>query len=91
MNLFLPIQPTNICRDSRNAENIGHKPQSLLKEMKVKIMCTTDDPTSPLKYHLAGSERNRGNKLFLPGRRDKAMNIEKKDWKTFGAADGRTL
>ena len=59
------------------------KPQSLLKEMKVKIMCTTDDFTSTLEYHRQAAKEIEGIKILPTWRPDRAMNIEKKDWKTF--------
>lgn len=59
------------------------KPQSLLKDMKVKIMCTTDDPTSSLEYHQQAAKEIEGIQILPTWRPDRAMNIEKKDWKTF--------
>lgn len=59
------------------------KPQSLLKEMNVKIMCTTDDPDSTLEYHKRAAEEIEGIKILPTWRPDKAMNIEKENWPQF--------
>ncbi|MFP4016061.1 MAG: glucuronate isomerase [Halanaerobiales bacterium] len=61
------------------------KPQQLLKDMYVKIMCTTDDPTSTLEYHQKAAEEIDGVSILPTWRPDRAMNIEKEDWKTFVA------
>lgn len=59
------------------------KPQRLLKDMKVKIMCTTDEPTSSLEYHQQAKKEIDGIKILPTWRPDKAMNIEKENWKGF--------
>ena len=59
------------------------KPRSLLREMNVKIMCTTDEPTSILEYHQRAAKEIEGIKILPTWRPDKAMNIEKKNWKSF--------
>ncbi|MFW6007088.1 MAG: glucuronate isomerase [Halanaerobiales bacterium] len=56
-------------------------PQNLLKEMNVKIMCTTDDPDSLLTYHKKAAEEVDGIKILPTWRPDKAMNIDKDVWK----------
>lgn len=59
------------------------KPQRLLKEMNVQIMCTTDDPTSDLEYHKRAREEIEGVRILPTWRPDKAMNIDKASWKGF--------
>jgi len=59
------------------------KPQRLLRDMNVKIMCTTDDPTSTLEYHQEAAKEIEGIQILPTWRPDRAMNIEKKDWKVF--------
>ncbi|KUK82387.1 MAG: Uronate isomerase, partial [Petrotoga mobilis] len=58
------------------------KPQRLLKEMNVEIMCTTNDPTEDLSYHEKAKDIG-GIKILPTWRPDKAMNIEKENWKEF--------
>ena len=59
------------------------KPQNLLKEMNVEIMCTTDDPDSTLKYHKKAQKEVDGVSIRPTWRPDKAMNIDKEGWKEF--------
>lgn len=59
------------------------KPQVLLKEMNVQIMCTTDDPTSDLEYHKRAKEEIEEIVILPTWRPDKAMNIDKAIWKDF--------
>lgn len=59
------------------------KPQNLLKEMKVEVMCTTDEPTSTLEYHQKAAEEISGVKILPTWRPDKGVNIEKEEWKDF--------
>lgn len=59
------------------------KPQRLLKDMNVKIMCTTDDPTSTLEFHQQAASEIEGVSILPTWRPDKAMNIEQKAWHDF--------
>jgi glucuronate isomerase len=59
------------------------KPQKLLKDMKVEIMCTTDDPTSDLAYHKQVREEIDSICILPTWRPDKVMNIDKKIWRNF--------
>ena len=56
------------------------KPQNLLKEMNVEIMCTTDEPYSLLEDHKRAKEEVEGVKILPTWRPDKIMNIEHKNW-----------
>ncbi len=53
------------------------KPQNLIKNSKVKLICTTDDPSSDLKYHklLKKNEAERGFKVLPAMRPDKSLNL----------------
>ena len=59
------------------------KPQQLLQEMKVTVMCTTDQPTSDLRYHQQASKEIKTIRILPTWRPDQAMNIEKKGWIEF--------
>lgn len=59
------------------------KPQRLLNDMNVKIMCTTDEPTSTLEYHQEAAKNIDGIRILPTWRPDKAMNIEQGIWKGF--------
>ncbi len=58
------------------------RPQSLLKKMNVEILSTTDDPRDDLLYHEKAKTLD-GIKITPTWRPDKAMNIEKKEWKSY--------
>lgn len=53
------------------------RPRQLLQRMNVKVVCTTDDPASDLKYHkmLKKEEHQNGFKVLPAMRPDKAFNI----------------
>ncbi len=56
------------------------KPQSLLKEMKVQVMCTTDEPYSLLEDHKKAADQVDGVKILPTWRPDKIMNVQNKGW-----------
>ncbi len=57
-------------------------PQKVLRRMNVKILSTTDDPTDSLEFHEKASTIE-GIKITPTWRPDKAMNIEKEEWKRY--------
>jgi glucuronate isomerase len=59
------------------------RPQNVLKDMNVEILCTTDDPTSSLKYHKKAKKEIDTPKILPTWRPDKAMKIENNLWKDF--------
>ncbi|HHT24222.1 MAG TPA: glucuronate isomerase [Clostridiaceae bacterium] len=54
--------------------------RNLLLRMNVKVLCTTDDPTSDLKYHLAMRDEGFSIKVLPTFRPERAMAIEKPDF-----------
>ena len=53
------------------------RPQTLIKNSNVKIVCTTDDPADDLKYHALLAKEKDFDCRVLPGfRPDKALGIE---------------
>ncbi|MCF8362023.1 MAG: glucuronate isomerase [Prolixibacteraceae bacterium] len=50
--------------------------QSLLKKVKVDTLCTTDDPSDDLKYHIQLANDKPGFKTLPTWRPDKAMNAD---------------
>jgi len=56
------------------------KPQSLLKEMNVEVMCSTDDPIDSLEHHRALKESDCKTKILPTWRPDKSMRINKEDF-----------
>jgi len=59
------------------------RPQNILKEMNVEILCTTDEITSDLQYHEKTNKEIDTPKILPTWRPDKAMKIENNLWKDF--------
>lgn len=53
--------------------------RNLLRKMKVKVVCTTDDPVDSLEFHKQVKEDGYEMKLFPAFRPDKAMNVDDAD------------
>ncbi len=66
-------------RDQLNKPEM--RPQSVLKDMKVEIMCTTDNPTVQLPYHEQARTEIKDTKIFPTWRPDKVMNVDKESWR----------
>ena len=49
--------------------------QGLLKKMKVKVVCTTDDPADTLEYHRAFAKQGHPTKMLPAFRPDKALAV----------------
>jgi len=64
------------------------RPQQLLEKMRVEIMCTTDDPSSDLKWHAKAEEELSNLRMLPTWRPDRAMNIQKPGWRNFVEAMG---
>ncbi|MBA1395038.1 glucuronate isomerase, partial [Lactobacillus sp. XV13L] len=58
------------------------KPRNLIKNMNVKIVCTTDDPASDLHYHkLINEEEDKNGFKVLPAMRpDNLIQIDKSNY-----------
>lgn len=50
--------------------------QGLLRHMKVKVLCTTDDPLDSLEYHQQVQNQSIGFRMLPAFRPDKAMAVE---------------
>ena len=59
------------------------KPRGLLKSMKIKVLCTTDDPIDDLEYHEKAKIEIPGIKILPTFRPDKSMNIFAPAWKEY--------
>ncbi|MCF7803329.1 MAG: glucuronate isomerase [Candidatus Marinimicrobia bacterium] len=57
------------------------RPQELLAEMGVEIMCTTDDPVTSLPYHERAKTELTNTRVLPTWRPDKSMKIESDQWK----------
>ena len=61
--------------------------QGLLRKMKVKVVCTTDDPIDDLKHHKQMAGEDFGCKVYPAWRPDKGMAVE--DAKSFNEYVGK--
>ncbi len=58
-------------------------PADLLKEMKVEVVCTTDDPTDNLEYHQQIRKQNIFTKVFPTFRPDTLLLIENEAFQNY--------
>ncbi|WP_298338970.1 glucuronate isomerase [uncultured Algibacter sp.] len=58
-------------------------PAQLLEDMKVEVICTTDDPIDDLKYHKEISEKEFFTKVFPTFRPDALLFIKKENFNTY--------
>lgn len=68
-------------KTSQRLQEKSHSTLGLLEQMKVEVVCTTDDPLDSLEYHLSAQIRNQNIKLLPTFRPDKAYGVE--DTKAF--------
>ena len=72
--------------DETTAESVWERANALLstddlrvwgifKQFKVKVVCTTDDPTDDLAWHAQIASSNLGTKVYPAFRPDKALNV----------------
>lgn len=61
----------------------AYRPKELLEMMKVKAVCTTDDPADDLKYHKALAKAGSSIKVLPTFRADKSWTINVPDYKGY--------
>ncbi|WP_440767096.1 glucuronate isomerase [Natronorubrum sp. DTA7] len=59
------------------------RPQAVLREMNVEVLCSSDDPTSRLEYHERAEAAVDGVDIRPTWRPDRALKIETSEWATF--------
>lgn len=59
------------------------RPQALLREMNVEVVCSTDDPTSSLAEHERAEREVDGVDVLPTWRADRAIHIDHRDWDDF--------
>lgn len=68
-----------------------HSAVGLLEQMKVEVICTTDDPADSLEYHIQYRENPKGSFRLLPTwRPDKVLRIERDDYLVYLDKLGQT-
>lgn len=68
---------------SANAVLENKTPAQLLEDMKVEVICTTDDPVDDLKYHKEIAEKGFYTKVFPTFRPDALLFIEKESFNNY--------
>ncbi|WP_129113897.1 glucuronate isomerase [Halegenticoccus tardaugens] len=68
---------------STQLETSEMRPQAVLEEMNVEVICSTDDPTSSLHYHERAADEVSGVEILPTWRIDRAMTITQPDWNGF--------
>ncbi len=61
------------------------RPQQVLRDMDVEVLCSSDDPTSRLEYHERAEDEVEGVDVRPTWRPDRAMKIENDAWTDFVA------
>lgn len=61
------------------------RPQQVLGDMDVEVLCSSDDPTSSLEYHERAAEEVEGVDVRPTWRPDRAMKVENAAWDEFVA------
>uniref|UniRef100_UPI0040486FD2 glucuronate isomerase n=1 Tax=Mariniflexile sp. TaxID=1979402 RepID=UPI0040486FD2 len=79
------LQPNNASAVYSKANTIlEHKtPAQLLEEMKVEVVCTTDDPVDDLRYHKQIAQSNFYTKVYPTFRPDSLFLIKKESFLTY--------
>ena len=79
------LQENNAKKIYEKANRILAKktPADLLKDMKVEVVCTTDDPTDDLSYHKSIAEQDFFTKVYPTFRPDEIFLIEKNQFKKY--------
>lgn len=69
---------------NRKLQEDGMSVRNMILRLGVKLLCTTDDPADDLQYHKAIAADSDFQVQVLPAwRPDKAMNIEKKEYREY--------
>ena len=73
-----PATAEHIWREtSKQLQSRGLSARKLMQKSNVKLVCTTDDPTDSLEYHIAvAQDASFGIKMLPTWRPDKAMTVE---------------
>jgi len=83
INTILQPSSAKEIYDKANAILKNKTPRQLLEDMKVEVVCTTDDPTDNLQYHQQIAKANGYTKVFPTFRSDNFFLIEQDTFKTY--------
>ena len=84
-NIDTLLQPSSAEAIYKKANTIlAHKtPAQLLEDLKVEVVCTTDDPIDDLKYHKQIAEKGFFTKVFPAFRPDALLLIDKESFNDY--------
>lgn len=84
-NIDKILKPTTSAAIYKTANAILNKktPAQLLEEMKVEVVCTTDDPTDSLEYHQQIAAGNYYTKILPTFRSDALFLIDDENFNTY--------
>lgn len=84
-NINKILQPSSAesIYEEANAVLENKTPAQLLQDMKVEVVCTTDDPTDDLRYHKAIAKGDFYTKVLPTFRADALFFIDKQDFITY--------
>ena len=68
---------------ARQLKSDEKRPQELLREMGVEVVCSTDDPTSSLDLHERAASEVRGVDVLPTWRADRVVHVGHRDWDDF--------
>ncbi len=69
----------------RQLADDGMRPQAVLRDMNVEVLCSSDDPTSQLRLHERAETEVEGVDIRPTWRPDRALKVENAAWETFVA------
>jgi len=84
-NIDAVLQPSNASEIYSEANSIleNKTPAQLLEQMKVEVICTTDDPTDDLKYHQQIAKAGFFTKVYPTFRPDELFFIEEEKFNAY--------
>ena len=72
----------NFCNEKLQQDSMSAR--NLIRQSNVRLLCTTDDPADSLEWHKMIAKDQTFNVKVLPAwRPDKAMNLEKPEYKSY--------
>ncbi len=83
INELLSKETAESIYDKANEVLANKTPAQLLEDLKVEVICTTDDPVDDLKHHKEIAKKNYYTKVFPTFRPDALLLIEKESFPNY--------
>src|SRR5690625_7458655 len=82
---------SDVCSSDLRLQEPSHSAVGLLEQMKVEVVCTTEDPADSLEYHHQYQQDPKGSfRLYPTWRPDRVMRIEADDYLDYLEKLGKT-